>query len=132
MAERRFLGKVQLVLVPALAAATLAACREDEVKHCVDKQGKVVDDSRCKDTPLGAAPSSTSPHGFFWYYGGTRALPMGSGVSGGSYIPSASHSYVSRSSALRSGASTSSSSHPTGTVSRGAFGGTGHAVGVSS
>lgn len=129
---------ITLVVLTAFAAA----CDEnkpnpnEEIKHCVDQDGVVQDEEKCKDVPEnqqpppapqplpdgGTAPHSTSTtggsHGFFWYYGGggssgTRYTP-GSRVTGGSYTPSPGKVYSPPSRV---------SSPPS--ISRGGFGGTG-------
>lgn len=124
---------VSLVLLAAIAAA---ACDEnkaqEEIKHCVDENGVVQEDSKCHDAPVqpptGSDGGQPAPHSggggghFFWYYGGTRTpVAPGGRVGGGSYAPSPGRTYSSPSSGGGSrGGSTSSPS-----IGRGGFGGTG-------
>jgi len=99
--------QISLVMVAAIAAA---ACDEnktpspnDELKHCVDENGVVQDEEKCKDAPVqpptgsdgGPAQHSGGGGGhFFWYYGGSSTpVTRGTRVTGGSYAPSVGKSY---------------------------------------
>lgn len=131
---------ITLVLLTAVAAA---ACDEqNEIKHCVNEDGVVQEEEKCKDAPVtvptgsdgGVAHGSGGGGGhFFWYYGGggsrTPVAPGGR-VSGGSYSPSSGKTYAP-SSGFSGGGSKGGSvggSHGGGnspSVGRGGFGGTG-------
>ncbi len=124
---------ISLVMLAAIAAT---ACDEtksenpnppnDEVKHCVDENGVVQDESKCAGAPehhpmgpdggpIQSHPSSGGGGGhFFWYYGGAHTTP-GSRVGGGSYHPTPGKTYSPPSS--RGGSSPS--------IGRGGFGSTG-------
>ena len=98
---------ISLVMLAAIAAT---ACDEskteapnptDDLKHCVDENGVVQDEEKCKDAPLNpptgsdGGPAHHSGGGgghFFWYYGGTHTAPGGR-VGGGSYAPTPGKSY---------------------------------------
>ena len=112
--------KVYLTILPAIA---LMACEEnntvpiqpanDEVKHCVDEDGGVVDESNCDldasvdNQNLPPRPIAQYPVGyrFRWYYGGTNGtvLAPGSRISGGSFEPSVGRVYSSPSTISRGG-----------------------------
>ena len=120
-----------LKITTGVAAALLAAgCGQQQEQDngwtaaqdtavCVDKQGQRVPDDKCPQQRHAATSSFASP--FLWYYlGRSAALPYyGDRVGGGSYAPTAGHSYfrapagtaVTRAAAVRSGA-----------ISRGGFG----------
>ncbi len=63
------------------SALILCACGDE--RRCVDENGNVVEDSKCKDADR---QRSLGGHGggFHWYYGGS-GYRIGSRVSGGSY-----------------------------------------------
>lgn len=99
---------VDLTILALLAASFGTACAKDpELKHCVDQNGVVVDDSQCTNQATYGHGGNIIP--FRWYYGGTGIFSPGSRISGGSFTPSAGHVYSSPS-----------------TVSRGGFGSIGH------
>jgi len=125
---------ISLVMLAAIAAA---ACDEhqsqttppnEDLKHCVDENGVVQDEEKCKDAPeshpmgpdggpIASHPSSGGGGHFFWYYGGSGTpIARGSRVSGGSYTPSTGRSYSPPS--THGGGSSPS-------IGRGGFGGTG-------
>ncbi len=120
---------ITLVMLAAIAATACDETKTDvpnpneDVKHCVDENGVVQDEEKCKDAPLhpptgsdgGPAHHSGGGGGhFFWYYGGTHTAPGGR-VGGGSYAPSVGKTYSPPSS--RGGSSPS--------IGRGGFGSTG-------
>lgn len=100
-----------------LAAIAATACDEnqsqapapnpnEDLKHCVDENGVVQDEEKCKDAPeahpmgpdggpIASHPSSGGGGHFFWYYGGTggRTVSPGTRVGGGSYTPSPGKAY---------------------------------------
>lgn len=107
------------ITITMLAALAAAACDETqaELKHCVDENGVVQDESNCANLDGGAPdpqhPGTTGGGHFFWYYGGSSTpVARGTRVSGGSYTPSTGHSYS-----------------PPSTIGRGGFGGTGETFG---
>src|SRR5262245_19692051 len=104
---------IEITLLAAVAAA-VQSCEPGKrtvVRHCVDEQGRVVDDDYCGPGTgaAGAAGDASAPRYHYWYGGYT---PLGSHVSGGSYRPPASGNFS-----------------PRATVSRGGFGATGAAHG---
>ena len=112
--------EITLVILAAIAAAACEESKqaEEDLKHCVDENGVVQDESKCHDAPVQPPTGSDGGpahhsgggggHGFFWYYGGTRApVSPGGKVTGGSYAPSPGKSYAPPS------------------ISKGGFGGTG-------
>jgi hypothetical protein len=96
------------------------------MQRCVDENNKVVDDSLCANQPQqGVQQQRPDGHGGFipiilpyhYYYGGWGGYGIGSVVGGGSYIPSAGRSYVTRSGVTTRGgfgSSFSGSSHGSG------------------
>ena len=66
-----------------MSALILCSCNED--RRCVDANGNVVEDEKCREV---SSQRATGGHGggFHWYYGGTGHR-LGSRVSGGSYSP---------------------------------------------
>jgi hypothetical protein len=71
-----------------MAALILSACGED--RRCVDPDGFVVEDEKCRKEEKDQARTGSRGTGVFrWYYGGSGHT-VGSRVSGGS------HSSVSR------------------------------------
>lgn len=128
--------EVNLTILLTIIASITAGCDEpkppaEDLKHCVDSNGIVVEEEKCKDSPSGPAAasspsgdggtSSSSTHhsggggGHFWYYGGAGTpLSPGARATGGSSTPSVGKSYS------------------TPSVSRGGFGATGggHAGGA--
>lgn len=93
--------KVDLTIVTLLAASFSAACSQNpEMKHCVDQNGVVVDDSQCANQS-GFSSGHFIP--YRWYYGGTGIFSPGSRISGGSYTPSTGHVYSSPSTVSRGG-----------------------------
>jgi len=119
--------KTKAITLTMLAAIAAAACDENqvassEVKHCVDENGVVQDESNCagvpERTPDGGPIDPQHPYNgthFFWFYGGGTTYSPGTrittGSGGGSYTPSVGKSY----------------SPPS--ISRGGFGGTGESFG---
>jgi len=97
---------INLIFINALAASILGCSSSEEVKHCVDENGVVIDESNCDQ-----GNPHYSPH-FRWYYGG-GLFNRGSRVSGGGYHPLSGHSY-------------SSPSHGSSSITRGGFGSLGH------
>src|SRR5689334_9162415 len=95
------------------------------MQRCVDGSDVVVDDRYCRDVPgTGYRSGATGALGYYhWYYGGRSGhVPIGTRMSGGSYIAPSGGRTVS------SSASSSSSSSST---SRGVVGSSGHAAGSS-
>ena len=86
---------------------------------CVDKEGHRVPDSQCPQQRQAVASSFGSP--FLWYYLGRQSsLPYyGDTVRGGSYAPTAGHSYFR---APAGTAMTRSASSRGGSIARGGFG----------
>lgn len=102
--------KIDLTIVTLLAASFSAACAQDpDLKHCVDPNGVVVDDSQCQNQGGPVIPGRIP---FHWYYGGSRIFTPGSRVSGGSYTPSSGHVYSTPSTVSRGGF---------GSIGRGSF-----------
>ena len=68
-----------------MAALILAACGED--RRCVDADGIVVDEKKCREEEKdrGRTGGSGTVH-YRWYYGGS-GYQVGSRASGGSYSP---------------------------------------------
>jgi hypothetical protein len=103
------LRRTKEITLTILVAIAAAACEEskqpvdEELKHCVDADGVVQDESKCHDAPVqpptgsdgGPAHHSGGGGGhFFWYYGGTRApVAPGGRVSGGSHTPTPGKAY---------------------------------------
>lgn len=112
--------KSQNIKLGIVTAVALAACNPTEVKHCIDADGNVVEDSKCDpvNEPDGGS-SNTVP--FRWYYGGTGGRTYSPGTrivtSGGSYTPNPGRSYSSPS---------GHTSGSPGSIGRGGFGGIGH------
>jgi hypothetical protein len=68
-----------------MSALILCACSED--RRCVDANGNVVEDEKCKEADK---RHITGGHrGFYWYYGGTHG-GVGTRASGGSFTPGVS------------------------------------------
>lgn len=123
------------VAAALLAAPFAAACSQQQdngwtadrdTAVCVDQQGRRVPDGQCPQQRQAVASSYASP--FLWYYLGRRsALPYyGDTVRGGSYAPTAGHSY------FRAPAGTAmarSASSRGGSVTRGGFGASAHGAG---
>jgi len=123
--------KKSKVITLGILALTAISCNENsdntEVKHCVDNDGVVMDESVCNVSDDAGATSSFdengnpiiiprfgAPHVYYhWYYGGGYYHPLTPGtriiVSPGGFRPSIGHVYSSPS-----------------TFSRGGFGTTGH------
>lgn len=92
--------KIDLTILTLLAASFGTACANDpEMKHCVDQNGVVVDESQCANQAVGHG-GAIMP--FRWYYGGGLFTP-GARVSGGSFTPSAGHVYSAPSTVSRGG-----------------------------
>jgi hypothetical protein len=76
------------VTLTILTAIALAACDDQDIKHCVDENGVVQDETTCNPTTDDGGVNPTYHPGFRWYYGGTRSTwTPGTRVSGGSYTP---------------------------------------------
>jgi hypothetical protein len=113
--------QVSAPLVAAAALSLLTGCRRPEMQRCVDENNKVVDDSLCANQPQqGVQQQHPDGHGGFvpiilpYYYGGWGGYALGGLAGGGSYTPSASRSYVTRSGVTTRGgfgSSFSGSSH---------------------
>lgn len=112
--------KTKLITLGILAA-TAIACDDPpgDVKHCVNEDGVVVDESLCQPIDEGGAGLTTDDAGvpivvhpgsggmmgrflfYRWYYGGfSRPMPMGTriitgGNGYGTFRPDVSHSYSS-------------------------------------
>ena len=85
--------QVSAPLVAAAALALLSGCRKPQMQRCVDEQNHVVPDSFCQNpqhtgSGLGFVPI------YRYYYGGSGSYSVGSGVSGGGYVPSSGASYA--------------------------------------
>jgi hypothetical protein len=63
-----------------MSALVFCSC---ENRSCVDAQGKVVDDQKCKEEDKARAMGGHGG-GFHWYYGGTHG-GVGTRVRGGSF-----------------------------------------------
>ena len=83
--------QVTAPLVAAAALALLTGCRQPDMQRCVDENNNVVSDSFCKDLP-NQQHNGTFPI-YRYYYGGWGGYAPGTQVGGGSYTPSAGHSY---------------------------------------
>jgi hypothetical protein len=117
------LRRTRGIHITMLAALAAAACDESsaDLKHCVDENGVVQDESNCADAGT-ATPGTTGGGHFFWYYGGSSTpVTRGTRITGGSYTPSTGRSY-SPPSSYHGGGSTP-------TIGRGGFGGTGEGFG---
>jgi hypothetical protein len=113
--------KKSRLITLGILAATAMACDDDntseEVQHCVDADGVVVDEALCN--PDAGAAINQDPNVpqhpviiYRWYYGGSRVYTPGSRIiinSGGGWAPSPGHSYSAPS-----------------TIGKGGFGATGH------
>lgn len=65
-----------------MSALLLCACGEE--RRCVDADGNVVEDEKCKEADQ--KQTGTGGHrGFYWYYGGAGGRTIGSRASGGSF-----------------------------------------------
>jgi hypothetical protein len=73
----------------------LTACRQPEMKRCVDEHGVVVDDSLCATQPRPNPVGGYYPIPYRYYYGGYGGFGPGSMVSGGGYAPMSGHAYAS-------------------------------------
>jgi hypothetical protein len=68
-----------------MSALILCSCGEE--RRCVDANGVVVDDEKCKEADkrrTGGSYGGSHGGGFYWYYGGS-GRGLGSKVSGGSF-----------------------------------------------
>jgi hypothetical protein len=65
-----------------MSALVLCSCGED--RRCVDADGNVVEDEKCKEKDR-RRTSAARLGGYRWYYGGS-GRGLGSKVSGGSYV----------------------------------------------
>ena len=81
------------VTLTILSAIALAACDEQasDIKHCVDENGVVQDESNCNPNTEDGGTNPVYHPGFRWYYGGfsspqVRGTRITTG-SGGSYTP---------------------------------------------
>ena len=122
------------VAAALLAAPFAAGCSQQDngwtadrdTAVCVDKEGKRVPDNQCPQQRHAVASGFNSP--FLWYYLGRQSsLPYyGEAVRGGSYAPTAGHSY------FRAPAGTAmvrSASSRGGSIVRGGFGSSAHGFG---
>ena len=89
------------VAAPLLASAALTlltACRDQEMKRCVNATNTVVDDSFCNvQQQQQQRPYSGGGSGYYpyrWYYGGGGGYGVGGTASGGSFDPVSGHSYA--------------------------------------
>jgi len=110
-------------MLTAVAAAACEQSKTEEIKHCVDENGVVQDESNCNNVPTqhpdGGPVDPAHPHGggghFFWYYGGSSSpVSPGGRVTGGSYSPSPGRSY-SPPSVTRGGFGSTGAGHGSGT-----------------
>ena len=140
--------RTKSITLTILAAVAATACDEkpaissdEDIKHCVDQDGVVQDESKCAGVPDthhdhdGSAPHHAGGGGHFWYYGGGRSIAPGGRVTGGSYRPSPGRTYSPPSRAPSfsgGGGKVGGGSSPS--IGRGGFGGTGggHAGGGGS
>jgi len=110
---------IPLTILTVIAAA---GCEEQRTQQCADENGVAVSDDNCADagtvsTDDAGQPLHNNRSGFLWYYFyGTRGVPLGSRVSGGSYSRGSDYSYSSPSGKYTS---------PSVGISRGGFGSTG-------
>jgi hypothetical protein len=84
------------VAVPLLASAALtllSACKQMQMKRCVDARNVVVDDAFCDNQSV-HQPNNNNIGSFRWYYGGTGNYYPGSTASGGGYAPASGFSYA--------------------------------------
>jgi len=89
------------VAAPLLATAALSlltACRQEQMKRCVDEHNVVVDESLCEGQPGQQNNNYYHPLGgggfYRYYYGGGGTYFPGSVATGGGYAPSAGFSYA--------------------------------------
>ena len=82
----------------AAVALALGACGPsaeaetgDNVRRCVDKDNRIVEDKICEDIDAGHSHVYSTP--YFWYFGGL-GRGLGYPVSGGSYQPRSGVNYV--------------------------------------
>jgi hypothetical protein len=64
--------------------STLILCSCGEDRRCVDANGTVVDNEKCKEADKVRSSGGHYSGGHYWYYGG-HGYGVGSRVSGGSY-----------------------------------------------
>ena len=70
-----------------MSALILCACED---RCCVDAQGNVVDDQKCKEEDKARGTGSHGGGGVhYWYYGGTHG-GVGTRAAGGSFTPGVS------------------------------------------
>src|SRR5258708_22303266 len=110
--------KKSKIITLGILALTAIACDDnnntEEVRHCLDADGVVVDESLCAsdDGGVSSNPLNHSVIIHRWYYGGSRVYTPGTRIiinSGGGWAPSPGHSYSTPS-----------------TIGKGGFGATGH------
>jgi len=95
-------SSVAAPLLASVALASLAGCRQSEMKRCVNEHNVVVDDSYCRVQASQQQNQQNNNYyhgsgfGFYrYYYGGVGGYTPGSMVSGGGFSPVAGLSYVS-------------------------------------
>ena len=76
--------KKSALITFGLIMSTLILCSCED-RCCVDAQGNVVEDEKCKKEEKTRAAGGHGG-GFHWYYGGTHG-GVGSRASGGSFTP---------------------------------------------
>lgn len=116
---RRRSGSVKLVLLTAVAAVvTAAGCDDDseQIVHCVDQDGIVVDSTLCNPQPTDAAPTHNRGGFMFYHVYHTTFHPVGADVIGGSRTPLLGKTIVT---------------HPQFSARSGGFGGTGRHFGMA-
>ena len=93
-------AQIRVPLLASVALTLLTACRDQEMKRCVNATNTVVDDSFCnaqQQQQQQQPPYSGGGHGYYpyrWYYGGGGGYGAGGTVSGGSFEPASGHSYA--------------------------------------
>ncbi len=95
-------------VVMAIAAIS-TGCGDNKdntnTKVCVDKDGKIIDDSMCEQRHGGGMMANP----FMWYYG-SRMLGIGQTATGGSYTPKQGVDYQTRRSGFGASSNHGSSS----------------------
>lgn len=87
--------KVAAPLLAATALSFLPGCNRPEMKRCVDAENIVVADELCsargEQRILGRTPAAAGTYRY--YYGGEGTHESGTEATGGSFLPTAGHSY---------------------------------------
>jgi hypothetical protein len=78
--------KKSVLVTFGVIMSTLILCSCGEERRCVDADGNVVEDEKCKEADKTRSSGGHGGSRFFWYYGGTHG-GVGTRASGGSYTP---------------------------------------------